>query len=365
MDDWLDPGAPSLARMLKENGYATLHSGKWHMGGGRDVGDAPLPKEYGFDDSLTSFEGLGERILIKGNGLSNANAKLGRGEITWVRKHEMSGLFVDRCIAFIREHQDRPFYVQLWPDDVHDPLDPKPELGEKFRVTPYPAYYAVLYELDRQVGRLVEAIDELGLAERTIIIVASDDGPTAWPHYYRDSDDPSLAPGSTGGLRGRKWSLYEGGLRSPLIIRQPGTVPGGVVNEASVIAGMDLLPSLCAIAGIPLPEDYESDGMDMSAALLGKDALVREKAIMWEYGTLQHVRIRPGLEADRSPPLAIREGDWKLLMNVEGSVKELYNLVVDEAESDNVAEAHPEVVERLGGRLLEWWRTMPAAEFGG
>lgn len=361
MAHWLDPEAPSLARFLQAAGYATLHAGKWHMGGGRDVGDAPKPTAYGFDDSLTSFEGLGDRILIRGNRLSQWNAEHG-GEIAWVDKHEMTERYVDRAITFIRAHRDQPFYVQLWPDDVHDPYDPKPELLERFADTSHPAYYAVLYEMDRQIGRLIDEMDALGLTQKTLVIFASDDGPTAWPHYYGNRGDPGLAPGSTGGLRGRKWSLYEGGLRAPLIVRQPGTVPAGQVNERTVLAAYDLLPSLARIVGMALPEDYEPDGRDFSDALLGLAEPERDGAIMWEYGTLPAVGLRPGLKRDQSPPLAIREGDWKLLMNAEGGERELYNIVTDPGETENLIEAHPDKAERLSGQLLAWWQTMPPAE---
>ena len=98
MPDWLDPNAPSIARTLKQAGYATAHVGKWHLGGGRDVGDAPLPQAYGFYESLTSFEGLGDRLLITGDGLSNQNAKLGNGKITWLEKYELTRAYVDRSI---------------------------------------------------------------------------------------------------------------------------------------------------------------------------------------------------------------------------------------------------------------------------
>ncbi len=361
MADWLDPEAPSLARLLGESGYATLHSGKWHLGGGRDVGDAPHPAAYGFDDSLTSFEGLGERILIEGSGLSEQSGRLGQGPIEWVKKHEMTERYVDRALAFIRENRDRPFYVQIWPDDVHDPFDPKPELVERFRDTSHPEYFAVLDELDRQIGRLVREIDEMGLRDSTLFILASDDGPTAWPHYYDGQDDPSLAPGSTGGLRGRKWSLYEGGLRSPFILRQPGTVPAGQVNETTVVAAFDLLPSLAAIAGVEVPSDYQPDGLDMSDALLGRSEPERPGTIVWEYGTLPGVRFFPGLERDRSPPLAIREGDWKLLMTPDGYELELYNLRDDPEESRNIAGRHPERVEAMREELLAWRKSTPIA----
>src|SRR6188472_1061017 len=129
MAQWLDPQAPMLARMLHEAGYATGHFGKWHMGGQRDVGDAPLITEYGFDESLTSFEGLGPRILPlldaydgkEPQKYSLGSDALGNGPIHWVKRDKVSATDVDAAIAFIDKAQsgNRSFYVNVWPDDVH------------------------------------------------------------------------------------------------------------------------------------------------------------------------------------------------------------------------------------------------------
>src|SRR3546814_15878902 len=106
------------------------------MGGGRDVGDAPLPAEYGYDESLVAFEGLGDRLLIRGDGLSEASAKLGRGKITWVEKHEMTPVYVDSTIEFIKMHREEPFYIDLWPNDLHVPHRPNPPHQLKFKTFP-------------------------------------------------------------------------------------------------------------------------------------------------------------------------------------------------------------------------------------
>jgi arylsulfatase A-like enzyme len=167
--DWLDPNAPSIARAFQQAGYATGHFGKWHMGGGRDVGDAPLPAEYGFDELYTSFEGLGDRVLPPGK-LSELNEKLGRGRISHAPQSELTGIYVDRTIDFIKASlaSHKPFYVHLWPNEVHDPFEPKPELMkkyERFAANKYvQQYYAMLDNLDTQAGRLVDAIERAGQA---------------------------------------------------------------------------------------------------------------------------------------------------------------------------------------------------------
>lgn len=359
MRDWLDPHAPSLARTLKAAGYATAHIGKWHLGGGRDVGDAPLPQAYGFDESLTSFEGLGDRLLIKGDNLSLQNAQLGRGQITWLEKHELTREYVNRAIDFITRHQGKPFYLQLWPCDVHDPHHPSAAALTRFagkgRSEDERKFFAVLDEMDKELGRLFAAIDKLGLAENTLIVLTGDNGPTAWPSYYQRGVEP---PGSTAGLRGRKWSLYEGGIRQPLIVRWQGRVPAGRVNETSIITGVDLFPTLCRLANLPLPAD-SFDGEAMNATWLGKTQQ-RQQAIFWEYGR-EAGYLKPGKQSDQSPTLALRAGDWKFLCNADGSKPELYDLKRDPQESNNLLAAQPRRAAAMQKKLLAWRQSLPGA----
>ncbi len=356
MHDYLDPNAPSLAREFRKAGYATAHFGKWHMGGGRDVGDAPHPSAYGFDESLVSFEGLGDRILPPG-GLSEQSKKLAQGNIRNVNKHEMTEIYVDRAINFLRKNKNQPVYMHVWLNDVHDRLVPKQELlgkFERFASNPYvQQYYAVIDEMDRQLGRLFDEVDRLGKGSSTLLVVASDNGPTAWARYYEEGYPP---PGKTNGMRGRKWSLYEGGIREPLIIRWKDTVPAGVTNKQTVVSAVDLFPTFCALAGISLPEE-DFDGVDMSDAFKGQQPM-RKKALFWEYGR-QDSYLRPGLESDHSPSLAIRDNNWKLLMNPDGSQIELYDFNKGIDETSNLAEAHPKIVQQLKSRLISWWENLP------
>lgn len=356
MRDFLDPAAPAVARVFQNAGYATAHFGKWHMGGGRDVDDAPLPQAYGFDESLVSFEGLGDRILPPG-GLSEQSRKLGKGAIRDVAKHEMTEIYVDRAIDFIERNRDKSFYMHLWLNDVHDRFFPKPQLlakFERFAANPYrQEYFAVIDEMDRQLGRLFRKVDDLGLGEKTLLVLASDNGPTAWKRYYDEGFDP---PGKTNGLRGRKWSLYEGGIREPLIVRWTGTVPSGRTNSTTVVNSVDMLPTFCSLAGLPVP-DASLDGVDMSASFRG-DQPTRTRPLFWEYGR-DPGYLRPGLESDRSPALAVRDGDWKLLMNTDGGDVELYDFSDGFDETRDLSEQRPETASRLRESLLRWWRSIP------
>lgn len=357
MVNFLDPNAPSMARVMKEAGYATAHFGKWHMGGGRDVGDAPRPQAYGFDESLVAFEGLGERLLIKGHIHSESSAKLGEGEIHWVEKHEQTPIYVDRTLDFIRRHKNGPFYIHLWPNDVHDPFDPKEEHLNKFDYYANNHYeqefLAVLYQLDQQIGRLLASLDEMGLADNTLVVFTSDNGPSDWPRYYKEYFAP---PGSADPFRGRKWSLYEGGIREPFMARWPGRIPAGVTNDSTVMHAADLFPTLCRLAGVKPPE-VDFDGEDMSKAIRG-DAQKRTKPVFWEYGR-DDSYMKPGNPRFVSPNLAMREGVWKLLINDDNTQPELYNLQQDHAETENVAEKYPDIARRMSEQLLEWRRSLP------
>ena len=356
MADYLDPAAPAIARAFKSAGYATAHFGKWHMGGGRDVDDAPLPKAYGFDESLVSFEGLGDRILPPGR-LSDMSAKLGHGKIRRVEKHQQTGIYVDRAIDFIKRNATSPFYMHLWLNDVHDAFKPRADYLKKFETfsdrPELQRMYAVLKHMDDELGRLIHQVDRAGLGEKTMFVVTSDNGPTAWPRYRKQGEEP---PGSTAGMRGRKWSLYEGGIRMPLIVRWKGKVPAGRVDTDSVLAAVDFFPTFTGLAGIKAPK-AAFDGIDASAAFTGQ-TISRDRPLFWEYGR-QPSYLRPAHPVDQSPNLAIREDDWKLLINDDGTRTELYDLGASEREYDNVAGKHPDVAKRLSEKLLTWRKALP------
>ena len=356
MRDWLDPKVPTLARSFQQAGYSTAHFGKWHMGGGRDVSDAPLPTEYGFDESLTTFEGLGDRILGSDR-LSQMSEKLGRGRITHAPHHEITERFVDRALDFIQRNKEKSFFLQLWPNDVHDPFDPKPELlrkYERFSFNPYlQQFYATLDEFDRQMGRVFDKIDSLGLGRSTIIVFIGDNGPTAWPRYYREGYAP---PGSTAGFRGRKWSLYEGGIREPMIVRWTGHAAAGRTDDSTIVSSLDFFPTLCKLTSVPAPP-VAFDGENLSGAFLGRPQR-RTKDLFWEYGRTP-AYLKPGRLDDQSPNLAIRSGRWKLLVNDDGSHLELYDFTQSQSERAEVSAKYPAIAKTLSARLQSWRRSLP------
>lgn len=366
MANYLDPTAPTLARTLQKNGYATGQFGKWHLGGGRDVGDVPLPREYGYNTSLVSFEGLGNRVLFPDDKLSEQSAKLGNGEIIWAPKHKSTSIYVDNALAFIRNNPDKPFFVNLFPNDVHDPHLPDSLVLEKYKdITNNPfeqRFFAVLEELDNQIGRFMNELEKLGKLDNTIVIFTSDNGPTDWPLYYKQEKYPEgydgelYPPGFSGEFYGRKWSLYEGGIRMPFIIQWKGKIPAGKIDTTSVVVAFDLFPSICSILGIEIPENL--DGVDKSQALLG-NPVEMTAPIMWEYASNPGGSIQPGNTDFHSPNLAIRDGDWKLLINADYSNPQLFNLKNDPGEKNNLAESEEDIVKVLADNVIAWRKKMP------
>lgn len=340
--DFLDPEAPSMVRAFKDAGYATGHFGKWHMGGGRDVHDAPGFSAYGIDEYVSTYESPDPDPLITATDWIWS-------EKDSVKRWDRTKYFVDKTLDFLRKNKGKPCFVNLWPDDVHTPWVPDMKRNAlEFPADPEQekAFKLVLKEYDVQIGRLLDGLVALGLDKNTIIIFTSDNGPM-----------PSFRGSRAGGLRGTKLSLYEGGTRMPFLISWPGRIPAGSVDSDSEVSATDLMPTLSRLADVTLPKGYRGDGIDRSGVLLGEPSL-RDKEMFWEYGR-NETNFRYPKGNDRSPNLAIRSGRWKLLMNDDGTDVQLFDIVRDKYEMDNLAKEHPETVESLQQRLRKWWDEMP------
>jgi arylsulfatase A-like enzyme len=334
MADFLDPRAPSLPRALQAAGYATAHFGKWHLGGGRDVADAPKFAAYGYDEHAGTWESPEPHPdLTATNWIWSDQDK--------VKRWDRTAFFIDRTLDFLaRRGAAAPCFVNLWLDDPHTPWVPDAKSDKKDT----PANLRpVLADLDRQVGRLLDALKSRGLDERTLVIFMSDNGPL-----------PTFRGDRSGGFRASKLSLYEGGIRMPFLVRWPGHVPAGRVDEQSVLSATDLLPTLCAIAGARAPDSHTLDGIDASAALRGR-TVTRPAPLLWEYGRNDTFFRLPGAPGDRSPALALRRDQWKFLINPDGSRAELYDLAADPAEKNNLATAQRALVQEFS-RLAQDWR---------
>ncbi len=339
MPDWLDSDAPLVSRQLQAAGYRTAHFGKWHLGSGKH---APDPAAYGFDAHRT--------VQSSGPGFEQENDEYFRARST--------DLIVDEAIQFIDAHREEPFFVNIWtlvPHATLHPTDEQMEPYRKFRPQKVPhrgaaqIYYATVTALDAALGRLFQKLDEAKLADRTLILFSSDNGPE--DIHIRNASHSGI--GSPGPFRGRKRSLYEGGVRVPLIVRWPGQVPAGRVDRRSVLTAVDWFPTLCRLAGAPLPPGYAPDGEDIGRVLRSERAGRRRDIYwQWRFGIAGH-------PLHHSPVLAVRSGDWKLLLNPDKSRVELYRIPDDPGELRNVAAGHPAVTDRLAAAALAWHGSLP------
>jgi arylsulfatase A-like enzyme len=317
--------------------------GKWHLGQRGEY----LPGRRGFDEAIVSngrhfdFETEPATPYPKGQYLAD--------------------FLTDRAVDFIRRHRDRPFFLYLPHFGVHTPHQAKPELIERFRAKggagghANPIYAAMIASVDESVGRVMAALDELGLAEDTLLIFASDNGGLGG--YKREGirkdreDITDNAP-----LRSGKGSLYEGGTRVPFLARWPGRIPAGQTREVPTIH-VDLLPTLAAAAGAQLPAGQVLDGENLLPVLRDPSARLTRTAIFQHFPGY----LGAGAGSWRTTPVSlIHEGDWKLMEFLEDGRLELYHLREDIGERVNLAAAQPERARALHARLLAWRREINA-----
>ncbi len=351
MAQWLDPEAPMLARCLRKAGYATGHFGKWHMGGQRDVTEAPPIAEYGFDESLTNFEGLGAKLLpltLSPDGTVGriwADAEILGGPVVWMQRFRITRGFVGAATAFIRRAQrdGKPFYVNLWPDDVHGPWWPPVEKwGDGSRRQ---RYLGVLEAMDAQLGELFDHIrNDEQLRQNTLILLCSDNG-------------CEKGAGRADPLKGYKTQLYEGGIRSPLVVWAPGLMAEkavGTRNDESVFAAIDLVPSLLRLTGAEPAPEVQYDGEELLDVLLGKSRGSRQAPIFFSRPPDR----KHSYGMNDLPDLAVRHRQWKLLCDYDGSRPQLYDVIRDPGESNNLVAKHPDVVQELTRKVVAWYASM-------
>ncbi len=337
MPDWLDARAPTVARFLQQAGYRTAHFGKWHLTS-RNTHGAPAPAAYGFDE-----------FAVFNGGAETASADL----------HATP----ENAVKFIHANKDRPFFLNVWLHESHLPhvptkasLEKWAHLDEQKRV-----YAAVITDGDNAVGRVLDALKSAGVEQNTLVIFSSDNGPeTTGAEKGKGKLDAETGEsgygnfysvGSSGGLRGEKRSLFEGGVRVPFLVRWPGHTPAGTINNTTAFTAVDLLPTLCAVAGVSLPPDYRGDGENLIAAFNGQSVL-RTRPIFWAW-------TGKATDPDWWPRLAVREGEWKLALTTDAKRVELHRLTTDRAESTDLASVHPEIVARLTQLALAWHATLP------
>lgn len=344
---FLDAKAPSMARTLKTVGYKTAHFGKWHMGGGRNI-QAPPITEYGFDEYASTWESPDPDPLLTSSNWIWAPTDS-------IKRWERTAYFVDKTLGFLKKNSKVPCFINLWPDDVHSPwlASAEDQREDKDGYFSLPNLKPVITNFDQDMGRLLSGLEQLGITENTLIIFTSDNGPAPTFRYKR-----------TKGLRGSKNSLYEGGIKMPFFVYWPSVIEGGQVDGHSVISAVDLFPTLCQIAGASLPNNWEFDGEDFSASILGVQTHKRDSDIFWEYGRRNPKMSIPKDSLDRSLPLAIRRNDWKFFCSFDGSEMELYDLRSDPTESNNMLGFNIKLANELRDNALKWFKATDKKEIG-
>jgi arylsulfatase A-like enzyme len=328
---FMDLGEVTIAEVLKKAGYATGHIGKWHLGS-----DEFSPAGQGFDVNVGGAdightESYFDPYLNEGAPIPSL-APRREGEY-------LTDRLADEACAFIRANRDRPFYLNLCHYAVHVPLQASDGDIARFRDKPAdggqkdPVYAAMIKSVDDSVGRVMEVLDELRLAETTCVFFFSDNGGL---HTVTDN-----AP-----LRMGKGYPYEGGIREAMAVCWPGTVPAGA-RSAALVSSIDFFPTILSLAGGSFPADRIIDGLNLAAVLAGRRRKLPERALFWHF---PHYwwgdRVRPWS--------VVRSGDWKLIRFYEDGREELYNIAEDESESNDLAASRPGIVGSLGHKLDAW-----------
>jgi arylsulfatase A len=307
----------TLPEALSQGGYVSAAIGKWHLGG-----KGSQPQDHGFDHQVL--------------GAPNANDK------------QVAGLTAE-ALKFMEGNREGPFLLYLAHHTVHIPLEARQELIDKYESRAAPeagqrnaTYAAMIETLDESTAQLLDKLEELGIADRTVVVFFSDNGGLIQTYTGKGPIVTSNAP-----LREEKGTLYEGGTRVPLIVRWPGVAEPG--SECSVpVTSVDLLPTMLQIAGIE-PGEHPVDGKSILPLLRGKDSLKRE-ALYWHYPHYHHC----------APCGSIRRGKYKLIEYYEDGALELYDLEEDIGEQSNLADQTPKRAADLQKRLSEWRESVNA-----
>jgi arylsulfatase A-like enzyme len=339
-----------IAKQLKAAGYATGMFGKWHIGENGDY----LPNRRGFDEAIVTAGKHFDFVTIP--------------KVEYPKGQYLADFLTDKAVDFMKRHRDERFFLYLPHFGVHSPFDAKPDLVDQFKTKTAtgghsnPTYAAMIKSVDQSVGRVMQTLDDLKLAENTIVIFASDNGGVGG---YDRSDglirDPGMESKQRKGksdqgdvtdnapLRSGKGSLYEGGIRVPLIVRWPGvTKPGSLSNVPTI--HVDLFPTFLEITQAPAPRQ-SLDGESLAMLFRDPSAKLKRDAIYQHFPG--YLGSGPGLWRTK-PVSLIQSGDWKLMEYLEDGSLELYNLAQDVGESNNLVNTNPSKAKELHDRLIAW-----------
>ncbi|MFC1677822.1 sulfatase-like hydrolase/transferase [Planctomycetota bacterium] len=348
----LPEGTVSLAHLLQSGGYATTHIGKWNLTGmqkehidARIAGKPTLPGpiEMGFDEYLTIIEGQGIHLQLdrqgyfqrKGAGYMYYNDKPFPPAQGW-----MDDVCVDEGLKMIEKYNkaDRPFFMNVWYCAPHTPYEPAPEPHlSKYKARGATGndllYRSMVSNMDASIGTIVAKLKKLGIYENTFIFFTSDNGPT------------NVTGTSSGPLREGKATLYEGGIREPMIAVWPGHIPAG--TETNTLGHTnDLLPTFCAAAGVNVPKKLEIDGLNLLPHMTKGKEVKDRGTVFWQLDRFRNTKDWPTEVA--------RRGKWKLLACDNGRAVELYDIEKDPGETINLIDKKPEIAKQLTAELKAW-----------
>jgi len=360
----LKPNEPSITKILNDAGYATAHYGKWHMNYSNDF--AENPGDFGIDEHFTTNH----------NGNGKTWSKKEKNAKHW--RERTTDAYVDMSIDFINktkaEKNAKPFYINLWIYPTHSYIDPTPEqlaLYKDLKVDlndfsaqqqeflrfvskhgdiddAMRAYCADVTAMDNALGRLLDYLKESGLDQDTLIVFSSDNGPgpltkqvTSKSIVKRYKKKPTLlnSVGSAKNYRDRKSSFHEGGIRVPFIASWPGHIPAGIVDETSIIQGVDWLPTIAAISGAKLPKGTY-DGVDVTSAFYGK-GVTRTEPVFW---------------SERKSAAILKDNFKGVMLNKQFA---LYDIVKDPSEQNNLKDSHREIAKKMQDDLQQWHKSLP------
>lgn len=343
MPDWLDYETTLLPKLLQEGGYKTAHFGKWHLSNNMIL-DSPTPGEYGYDE-YGAFNCSGEQIPV----------------------HEDA----NRAIAFMEKAKEaqQPFFINLWIHEPHTPHHVIPKYQWRFRDLGEAdnIYAAILSHADDRIGQVLDALDRLNLTDNTLVIFSSDNGPARAAVEVKDLklmfDSATGAgyaigasKGITGGRKGYKASLFEGGIGVPFIARWPKKIKAGHIDDSSLISAVDLLPTFCEIAKVELPENYKPDGISQVSTLLGQNYPLRTKPLFWKFESSWPARKNA---PDHWVSFAVVDQQWKLVANKDLDYFELYDIVADVYEETDLKDQNPAVSKKMIAQIKQWQQELP------
>lgn len=338
----------TLPTLLKGAGYSTCHSGKWHLNGLFNDPAQPQPGDHGYDWWMATQNNAGPSH-------ENPNNFVRNGQAVGQMQGYSAPLVVTEAVTWLKEKRDasKPFFLAVWTHEPHYPIksDPKfkalyPDLTDDVQKE----HHANVTQMDHAFGMLMQALDEQKLTDSTFVFFTSDNGPEG-------DGIKSPGRGSSGGLRGRKRDVHEGGIRVPGLARWPGKIKPGSTVDVPVI-GSDVFPTMLGIAGVEVPKDRTIDGVNILPVLEGSATRVeRPQPLFWR------------LHMAPNAKFAMRVDDWKILADETLTEFELYNLKDDPQETSDLQEKEPARFASLKDQLIkhnsaidaegpDWWRRL-------